>query len=117
MNKDFLSNVFIETQKLEWEILSDTIKRKIVAYNEDVMMVLVHFKKGGVGELHQHFHTQVSYIQSGVFEVEIDSTKKTLSAGDVFFVQPNLLHGVVCIEEGVLVDVFNPKREDFLNKK
>jgi len=27
---------------------------------------------------------------------------------------PDVLHGVRCIEEGELIDVFSPTREDFL---
>ena len=29
-------------------------------------------------------------------------------------VAPNLLHGCVCLEAGVLIDTFTPMREDFL---
>jgi len=29
-------------------------------------------------------------------------------------VHSNLVHGVVCLEKGVLIDVFNPMREDFI---
>ena len=53
-------------------------------------------------------------IEKGVFEVEISGVKKVLKAGDVFYVPSNLIHGVVCLEEGVLIDVFNPMREDFI---
>jgi quercetin dioxygenase-like cupin family protein len=32
-------------------------------------------------------------------------------------VPSNARHGVVCIEAGVLVDVFSPLRKDFLDEK
>jgi quercetin dioxygenase-like cupin family protein len=38
-----------------------------------------------------------------------------LKAGDVFHVPSNVIHGAVCLEKGVLVDVFSPMREDFFN--
>ena len=34
--------------------------------------------------------------------------------GDSFYVPPNTVHGAVCIEEGELIDVFSPIREDFM---
>ena len=34
--------------------------------------------------------------------------------GDGYFVAPNLPHGCVCLEAGVLIDTFSPMREDFL---
>jgi len=79
------------------------------------MVVKVSFDKGGVGTLHKHFHSQITHIESGIFEVEIGNEKKVLKAGDAFYIPPNTLHGAVCIEAGVLIDVFSPMREDFIN--
>jgi len=96
---------FIEDASIEWEIM---------AYNDGLMIVKVHFKKGGIGAIHQHIHTQGSFVESGVFEVNIAGEKKILQQGDVFFVPPSTDHGVIALEEGVLVDSFNPLREDFI---
>jgi quercetin dioxygenase-like cupin family protein len=46
--------------------------------------------------------------------VQIGEMKKVLKAGDAFYIPPNSLHGVVCLEKGVLIDVFSPMREDFV---
>jgi quercetin dioxygenase-like cupin family protein len=81
------------------------------------MVVKVEFDAGGIGSLHQHYHTQITHIESGVFEVEIGVEKKILSAGDAFYVAPNTLHGAKCIEKGVLIDIFSPMREDFVSVK
>ena len=40
-----------------------------------LMVVKVEFEKGGVGNLHQHYHSQITHIESGKFEVEIDGVK------------------------------------------
>jgi hypothetical protein len=39
---------WIADADLEWEILDDYCKRKIMAYTEDLMIVKVHFKKEGI---------------------------------------------------------------------
>ena len=44
----------------------------------------------------------------------IGEEKKILKAGDGYYVAPNLFHGCVCLEAGVLIDTFTPMREDFL---
>jgi quercetin dioxygenase-like cupin family protein len=80
------------------------------------MMVKVRFKKDSVGEPHKHFHSQTTYVVSGKFQVEIDGIKQILSSGDGFYVPPNALHGAICLEDGMLIDVFSPVREDFLKK-
>jgi quercetin dioxygenase-like cupin family protein len=106
--------VFSEDNATSWEVVGKGIKRKIMLFNESMMLVKVAFEQGGIGSLHQHVHTQISAIESGVFEVEIEGVKKVLRAGDSFLVPSNAMHGVVCMEKGVLIDVFNPMREDFV---
>src|SRR5687767_1317743 len=110
----FEIKAFIEDQLIDWERISDGIKRKIVTYDERMMLVKVAFEKGAIGSLHHHYHTQISYVSKGIFEVEINTEKRILKAGDVFHAEPNLIHGVVCLEEGELIDVFSPSREDFI---
>ena len=105
---------FVEDSSIEWEVVAEGVTRKIMSYDGRVMLVKVGFEKGAVGTLHQHYHTQISYVASGKFEVEIDGQKQILNKGDVFYVTPDLIHGVVCLEEGVLIDVFSPMRQDFL---
>jgi quercetin dioxygenase-like cupin family protein len=98
----------------DFEDLGGGVKRKILTYDKNLMMVKVAFEKGGIGALHHHFHTQMAYVESGVFEVEIAGEKKILRAGDVYHIPPNVIHGAVCLESGVLIDIFTPMREDFV---
>lgn len=108
-----MATFFIEAEN-EWHSAGDGINRQITGFNNGLMMVKVAFQKGAIGVLHHHVHTQASYVASGVFEAEVNGVKQVLTAGDTFFVEPKLVHGVVCLEAGLLVDVFNPQREDFL---
>ncbi len=108
-------NVFIENDEVEWENIDSGVKRKIFGYDDKIMMVKVNFQKGGIGTVHSHPHSQVTYIISGKFEVQINGKKKVLKAGDSFYIPPHAEHGAVNLEPGELVDVFSPKREDFLS--
>ena len=92
------------------------LTRKLMGYDGQFMLLEVKFKTGGIGYQHQHFHSQSSYIASGVFEVTINGLTKTLRQGDGFYVEPDALHGAVCLEEGIIIDVFSPMRQDFLLK-
>jgi quercetin dioxygenase-like cupin family protein len=53
-------------------------------------------------------------VAEGAIEVTIGREKAVLRRGDSFFVPSNQMHGVVCLEAGVLIDCFSPAREDFL---
>lgn len=109
-----ISSPFLVTSRQEWENLGSGVSRKLLGYDKELMMVAVRFEKGAVGTLHHHVHRQVSYVESGRFEVTINGQTKVLCQGDSFFVAPNLVHGVVALEAGSLIDVFTPAREDFL---
>jgi len=102
-----VKNIFIEDGQVSWEEIDPGVRRKIMAYNDYLMMVKVQFDKGGVGSPHHHSHSQISHVESGQFEIEINGSKKILTAGDAFYVPPNVMHGAVCLEAGTLIDVFS----------
>lgn len=106
--------VLVADDDLPWEIVDDKIQRKVMSYTHELMLVKVAFKQGGVGTMHLHPHLQISYVAGGVFEVTIGAQTRILKDGDVYFVPSGVLHGAVCLEEGLLIDVFNPMREDFV---
>ncbi len=107
-------NVFVVADNIDWEKSGDGIRRKILAYDKELMLVRVEFKKDSVGSIHRHHHSQITNIESGCFEVVIANERKVLKTGDAFYIPPNVEHGCVCLEDGVLIDVFSPMREDFL---
>lgn len=106
---------FIKDSDVQWEEVAPGMRRKVMAYDEALMIVRVSFEKGSIGQLHQHYHSQMTHVESGVFEVQIDGVKQVLQAGDAFYIPPNELHGCICLQEGVLIDVFNPMREEFVS--
>jgi|GEM_PF-131061 len=107
---------FIIDADIPWQDLGGGLKRKIMSYDENMMMVKIVFEKGGIGAQHKHIHTQMSYVESGSFEVTIGNEIKTLKKGDAYYIPPNVMHGAVCKEAGVLIDMFTPMREDFVKK-
>ena len=109
-----MTNVFTENDIVKWTNVAPGVQRAILAYDESVMLVKVKFEKGAIGVLHQHLHVQISYVESGQFEVEVGGVKKVLHQGGTFFVPSNVWHGVICLEEGVLMDTFSPMRKDFI---
>lgn len=117
MQTNELATVFIENADIPWEQVDKTVRRKIMAYDERLMVVKVEFETGGVGNVHQHPHSQITHVESGEFEVEIAGEKKILKGGDAFYIPTNVLHGAVCLKAGVLIDVFSPMREDFIQNK
>ena len=105
---------FSPATDLVWETTGPGVRRTLVAYNDDLLLVKVAFEPGAVGALHQHVHSQISYVESGEFEVTVGDETHVLGAGDTFYAAPNVPHGVVARQAGVLLDSFSPLRLDFL---
>lgn len=107
------SEIFLFGDKEPIEDVDPGIKRQILGHNDDIMLVKAMFETGAEGYQHAHVHSQTAYVESGVFDVTIDGVTKRQKAGDCFFVPPHVMHGAICIEAGVLLDMFSPIREDF----
>lgn len=106
---------FVYAKDVKWENPAPGIQRQVMAYDGQIMLVKVCFEKGAVGTPHEHYHSQATYVASGKFELQIGEEKKILCGGDAYYIEPDKLHGCVCLEEGILIDVFSPMRADFLS--
>ena len=96
------------------ENVADGLSRKVEAYNDNAMIVEVHFDVGTTAPMHHHVHEQITYVMSGKFEFTVGGKTYIVGAGDSLYKQPNIEHGATCLETGTLLDVFTPHREDFL---
>ena len=91
------------------------VTRRILAYTDNLMCVENQFEKGAVGPIHSHPHTQITYVVKGMFSFTINEETHTVRTGDTLLKEDGVPHGCVCLEEGILLDIFTPMREDFIN--
>jgi len=110
----FESDRFNLADQVEKEDVGGGIMRQIMGYNDSLMLVRVCFEEGSIGYTHAHPHSQMAYVESGVFDFTIGEETRTLKAGDCAYIPPDMEHGALCIEAGVLLDIFSPLRKDFL---
>lgn len=108
------SKEFLLDENQEWEVVNEGVKRKIMGYDDKIMLVKVDFAEGGIGYKHKHYHSQVTYVEGGEFEFSIGDETKIVKGGDSVYIPPNVLHGAICKKAGILIDVFSPIREDFM---
>lgn len=90
------------------------VTRRILAYTDGLMTVENTFEKDAVGKLHSHPHTQITYVVSGAFSFTIDGETHIVRQGDTLLKTDGVIHGCTCLEPGILLDIFNPMREDFV---
>lgn len=105
---------FAHTGERPWQELGGGVRRQLLGHLADLMMVRVDFEAEAVGVMHSHPHRQASYVAAGRFRVTVGDTVSELGVGDCFITVADVPHGVVALEAGTLVDVFTPRRDDFL---
>lgn len=104
----------VHSQEINFTKLDEKSSRKVLAYGDDLMAVEVSFAQGGRGAEHFHQHAQISYILRGTFRFSFGDAEALVKTGDCIYIEPNQVHQVSCLEDGIVLDVFTPKRDDFL---
>ena len=95
-------------------VVMEGLTRKLLSYGGNIMSVLLEFQDGVGMPVHSHYHEQNTYIISGLFTLTLGGTVYEVKAGDSFYVEPNIIHGLKCIKAGKVIDTFTPQREDLL---
>ena len=106
---------YIPWNTVEREKLNDKIDREMVV-GDKLMLARVFMKKGAHVPKHQHHNEQVTYILEGALKFEIDGKEVVVRAGEVLCIPSNMPHEAWAVEDTLDLDVFNPPREDWLNK-
>ena len=97
------------------EVMSEMISRKVIS-GEKAMVAQVFLKKGAVVPEHRHESEQITYILEGALKFAIDGKEIVVRAGEVLCIPSTMPHEAWALEDTVDLDVFDPPREDWLNK-
>ncbi|HZD48126.1 MAG TPA: cupin domain-containing protein [Silvibacterium sp.] len=100
---------------IEVEQLSSHIGRQFLV-GTNVMIARVLLKKGAVVPMHHHHNEQVSYILEGALKFFIDGKEIVVRSGEVLCIPPNVPHEAHALEDTVDLDVFNPPRQDWIDR-
>jgi quercetin dioxygenase-like cupin family protein len=108
-------------QHLNWseipvEKLGEGIERQMFI-GKNLMMCRLRFAPNTVTAEHDHPHEQMTIVECGNVRFFIEGKEHIAHPGDVLSFPSECWHGATMMdEEVVLIDIFTPIREDFLNK-
>lgn len=105
----------IRWQDVELEKLNPLFDRQFLV-GQNVMLSRVLMKKGCIVPLHHHVNEQITYILEGALKFWIDDKEIVVHAGEVLCIPSNMPHKAEALEDTVDLDIFNPPREDWINK-
>lgn len=103
---------------VELEKMRGTLQKRFVTTSQ-IMLAQVYFKKGDDVPRHSHFNEQVTYVISGALEFWLgakDEQHVIVRAGEVLMIPPNLPHRAAALEDVFELDIFNPPRQDWIDK-
>jgi quercetin dioxygenase-like cupin family protein len=63
---------------------------------------------------HSHHHEQITMVERGALRFAIEGGQQIVRAGESLVIPPDAPHGVVALEDTVVVDIFSPAREDWV---
>ena len=107
---------YLSWEGVELETLNPLLQRQLIC-GKNVMLARVLLKKGCIVPLHSHVNEQLSYILEGALKFLIDGKEIVLRPGQVLTIPPNMPHQAEALEDTVDLDIFNPPRADWLEKR
>jgi len=100
------------------ETMKGTITRRTIT-GKRIMFGEIRFKKGDTVPRHAHHNEQFTYVVEGALRFWFGDDGKeemVVAAGEVVVIPPNLPHRAEALHDTVEFDIFNPPRQDWLDK-
>ena len=86
-------------------------------FGRGAMLNLIEFEPGAVVPPHSHAHEQLGIVLRGLQVLVVGGVEHPLGPFDAYAIPGGVEHSAHCGAEGALVlDVFQPVREDYLER-
>ena len=107
----------INWEAIELETVNEGMRRRIVT-GEKMTVARIYFADGFTVPMHSHHNEQVTQVLKGQMHFVFggDEPKEmVLSSGDVVVIPPHVPHQATCICEVEQIDMWAPRRDDWLD--
>ena len=105
-------------EDLPKEAVSPLLDRRLIT-GDRMMIAHVYLKQGCIVPKHSHENEQITYILDGELKFwigEDESHVVHVKAGEVLTIPSNVPHKAEALVDTLDVDVFNPPRQDWIDK-
>jgi len=97
------------------EQINPSISRQFIT-GDRVTVARFELKRGGIVPMHAHENEQVSFVLDGALKFKIDGREIIVRGGEVLQIPGTVPHEVEVLEDTLVVDVFSPVRQDWIDK-
>ncbi len=112
------STTLYRWEQMPRETVSPMLDRRLIT-GDRMMLAHVYLKKGCIVPKHSHENEQFTYILEGAlhFWIGEDGGEEVIvRAGEVLHIPSNVPHRAEALEDTLDVDIFDPPRQDWLDK-
>ncbi len=102
-------------ENMETEKLSEKITRQMVSGDHSTV-ARIFLARGAFVPRHFHPSEQFSWILSGALRFIFDDREVVVRGGEILFIPSNVPHAAEALEDTVDLDIFSPRREDWIRK-
>ena len=107
-------------EKTSWELIESELLlaglRRQMLNGEQITLGRMQFEAGTKVPRHQHANEQITIIAEGTMLLMLDDREISLGKGEMILLPANVAHGAVALEETVSIEIFAPRREDWVAK-
>lgn len=103
--------------EVELETVNEHMKRKVIT-GELMTVARIWFKDGFLVPMHSHHNEQITQVIRGRMRFrfgEDSKEERVLGPGDVVVIPAHLPHEALCIGEVEEMDMWAPRRDDWLD--
>ncbi len=99
--------------KVQREKLNASLERQVI-HSDNMTVARMYLKKGCLVPEHSHHNEQISMMEQGSAKFVLAGVERVMNAGEVIRIPPNVPHSVEAMEDCVALDLFSPRREDWI---
>lgn len=100
-------------ESLPEEQLNPLLSRQAI-HTPALTIARLILKASAVVPTHHHTNEQVSMVEKGALRFTLGSEERIVRAGGMIAIPPDVPHSVMALEDSIAVDVFTPRREDWM---
>lgn len=108
----------IKWDDVELESVNPSMQRQIVT-GDRMTVARIWFKDGYFVRQHSHEQEQITQVVSGTMRFHLGGERNEVvdvGPGEVIVIPSNLPHEALCIGDVEEIDMWSPRRDDWLNK-
>jgi len=110
----FRDDLSVNEQENPWIEIAPGIKRRTIATGASMYQMRAELAAGSRLPAHTHPQEQIAHVIRGRMKLIVAGVPHELAAGDTFYLESNVPHGVETIDDTTVIDTFSPPRDDYL---